>query len=73
MARRIRLDRVIAILFILLLPVLIFYNLEINPRPWHDEGAHCCWRARWQKMACMPCAILMGIRHLAPYKVSGRQ
>jgi 4-amino-4-deoxy-L-arabinose transferase-like glycosyltransferase len=37
--RRIRPDRVIAILFILILPVLVFYNLEINPRPWHDEGA----------------------------------
>ena len=33
------LAKIILIVYIIGIPLLVFYNLGINPRPWHDEGA----------------------------------
>lgn len=33
-------EKIILLGFIVGLPILVFYNLGINPRPWHDEGAY---------------------------------
>ena len=33
-------EKIILLGFIIGLPILVFYNLGINPRPWHDEGAN---------------------------------
>ena len=32
-------ERFFSLVFILVSPFLVFYNLELNPRPWHDEGS----------------------------------
>lgn len=32
-------EKIIILILLIYLPVLVFYNLGINPRPWHDEGA----------------------------------
>lgn len=32
-------ERLFFIALIVISPFLVFYNLELNPRPWHDEGA----------------------------------
>lgn len=28
------------VMLVLISPILVFYNLELNPRPWHDEGSY---------------------------------
>jgi hypothetical protein len=33
-----RLERAALVLLIIVVPFLMFHNLELNPRPWHDEG-----------------------------------
>jgi len=37
-ARNVKLDRAIYVILIPVVCFLTFYNLGINPRPWHDEG-----------------------------------
>ena len=32
-------ERFFLIMLVLISPILVFYNLEINPRSWHDEGS----------------------------------
>jgi 4-amino-4-deoxy-L-arabinose transferase-like glycosyltransferase len=32
-------EKIVLLLLLVGLPLLMFYNLELNPRPWHDEGA----------------------------------
>jgi 4-amino-4-deoxy-L-arabinose transferase-like glycosyltransferase len=34
-----RWEKVALILLALVTPMLLFYNLSLNPRPWHDEGS----------------------------------
>ncbi len=34
-----RLEKILAIVVLTLATVLMFYNLELNPRPWQDEGS----------------------------------
>jgi 4-amino-4-deoxy-L-arabinose transferase-like glycosyltransferase len=33
-------EKIVLLLLLVGLPLLMFYNLELNPRPWHDEGAY---------------------------------
>lgn len=37
--RKLDWERLFLILFVIISPILVFYNLELNPRPWHDEGS----------------------------------
>jgi 4-amino-4-deoxy-L-arabinose transferase-like glycosyltransferase len=35
-----RWEKAVLVVFILMAPILAFYNLRTNPRPWHDEGSY---------------------------------
>jgi 4-amino-4-deoxy-L-arabinose transferase-like glycosyltransferase len=39
LAQRINWEKVVLVALVVILPLLMYYNLGINPRPWHDEGA----------------------------------
>jgi 4-amino-4-deoxy-L-arabinose transferase-like glycosyltransferase len=32
-------EKIVLLVLVVIIPVLVFYNLSLNPRPWHDEGA----------------------------------
>lgn len=38
-ARRFDWEKFFLVLLFVALPLMVFYNLDVNPRPWHDEGA----------------------------------
>jgi 4-amino-4-deoxy-L-arabinose transferase-like glycosyltransferase len=35
-----RIENLLLVFILIISPVLAFYNLEYNPRPWHDEGSY---------------------------------
>jgi 4-amino-4-deoxy-L-arabinose transferase-like glycosyltransferase len=35
----VRWEQLVVLALLLVIPVLVLYNLDSNPRPWHDEGA----------------------------------
>lgn len=35
---KVSMKNVVSILFVLIIPTLLLYNLDTSPRPWHDEG-----------------------------------
>jgi 4-amino-4-deoxy-L-arabinose transferase-like glycosyltransferase len=40
LASNARWENFLLFFFILLIPLCFFYNLDVNPRPWHDEGSY---------------------------------